>query len=278
MGKRIFMGAVILLFMSLSVKVDAKSTKTSEDIYRTIRDSLVAHEEEVTIEMGTKTLKEIINADKDLFQSAIALDDKTTSKDADYLYVTVAKWKASWKWDNVGNARLTFSAEYRSTLNQEKKLEEKIKSILEELDISDASDYEKVKAIHDYIINRASYDESLQKRTAYNLLINKSAVCQGYAAAAYRMFTDAGLESKIILGTAGGGAHVWNIVKVDGKWYNIDLTWDDPETSSGKETVSYDYFLKSTKDFSDHERNPEYKTKEFIKEYPIAAKSYKISE
>ena len=68
--------------------------------------------------------------------------------------------------------------------------------------------------------------------------------------------------------------HGWNIVKVDGNWYNIDLTWDDPITKSGKHVIRYDYFLKNAKEFSDHKRNPEYNTKAFLKAYPIAKVSY----
>ncbi len=94
--------------------------------------------------------------------------------------------------------------------------------------------------------------------------------------AAYRMFTEAGLECRIITGKGNGEDHAWNIVKVNGKWYNIDLTWDDPVSSDGKAMLVYDCFLKSTKDFKGHKRDAEYKTEEFVKAYPISKTSYKM--
>ncbi len=53
----------------------------------------------------------------------------------------------------------------------------------------------------------------------------------------------AGIECKVIYGsTTRGGYHAWNQVKVDGVWYNIDVTWDDPDSGS---TIYYDYFCVS---------------------------------
>jgi transglutaminase/protease-like cytokinesis protein 3 len=73
---------------------------------------------------------------------------------------------------------------------------------------------------------------------------------------------------------AGGEEHVWNIVKVDGKWYNIDLTWDDPILDNGESMISYDFFLKNNEDFYDHLRAPEYSTEEFLLAHEISGESY----
>ncbi|NGZ75433.1 transglutaminase domain-containing protein [Saccharibacillus alkalitolerans] len=105
---------------------------------------------------------------------------------------------------------------------------------------------EKVKAIHDYIVKRFAYDESMTRYSAYEGLTKGTTVCQGYALLAYRMFTLAGIETRMVQGVAGGQDHVWNKVKVDGRWYNIDLTWDDP-TPDRKNEVSYSYYLVTDK-------------------------------
>ena len=215
----------------------------------------------------------------DLFSAVATLDDKKTSKDGDYLNLSISSWSSNWQWSSQGEtAKLTFSAVYKTTLKQEKAVDEKISDILEVLKLDKRSEYQKVKAIHDYIIKKTSYDQSLEKHSAYDALINKSAVCEGYALAAYRLFTEAGIKCRIITGYAKGVSHAWNIVSVDGKWYNIDLTWDDPITNTGKPVLSYDYFLKNTKDFSDHTRDKEYKTGAFLKKYPIAKESYKMKQ
>ena len=94
---------------------------------------------------------------------------------------------------------------------------------------------EKVKAIHDYLIYHANYvnngDYSTAENWAYGaggVLLHKEGVCQSYAFAFYMMAISAGLECRFVSGTADGGGHAWNQVKVNGKWYYIDCTWDDP--------------------------------------------------
>ncbi|HEX3078561.1 MAG TPA: transglutaminase domain-containing protein, partial [Lachnospiraceae bacterium] len=152
----------------------------------------------------------------------------------------------------------------------------KVNSVLEYMDIESMSDYDKVKAIHNYIVKRVSYDESLQASSAYEGIIKKSTVCNGYALLMYKMLNEAGVPARIITGTAynesGGGNHAWNIVKLGDYWYNIDVTWDDPV---GGTKVYYDYFLKGSSDFkSDHYADQEYKTKSFMDKYPISETAY----
>jgi transglutaminase/protease-like cytokinesis protein 3 len=210
----------------------------------------------------------------DLFDVVTSLDDKTTSKDSDYLKLSVDTWHESWIRSSLGTTTLTISVVYKSTADQEKKVDAKLKSVLDGLKLTNDTDYQKVKAIHNYIIKRVSYDQTYSKYTAYDALIKKTAVCEGYTAAAYRMFTDAGIQCRIITGIADGGAHSWNIVKVDGKWYNIDLTWDDPITNTGEQILIYNYFLKNQKAFGDHIRDNKFNTEQFLKAYPIAVNSY----
>ena len=114
---------------------------------------------------------------------------------------------------------------------------------------------EKVKAIHDYLIYHANYvnngDYSTAENWAYGaggVLLHKEGVCQSYAFAFYMMAISAGLECRFVSGTADGGGHAWNQVKVDGKWYYIDCTWDDP-VGGGYE--NYKYYLSESL-WSDH--------------------------
>ena len=56
--------------------------------------------------------------------------------------------------------------------------------------------------------------------------------------------------------------HIWNVVNINNKWYHIDLTWDDPIVSTGKDVIIYDYFLITTdelknKNDGDHNFNEE---------------------
>ncbi len=267
---------VFMLFLTLPMEASAKTYTTKEQVYNIIKKNLLAHKVKFTITTDMDVMNEI-GRNADMFSAVAALDDKKTSKDGDYLNLSISSWRTNWQWSSQGDtAELTFSAVYRTTLKQEKAVDEKIAGILDSLNLENKTEYQKVKAIHDYIIKKTSYDQSLEKHSAYDALINKSAVCEGYALAAYRLFTEAGIKCRIITGYAGGAAHAWNIVSVNGKWYNIDLTWDDPITNTGKPMLSYDYFLKNAKDFSDHTRDNEYNTSAFLKKYPIAKENYKM--
>lgn len=102
--------------------------------------------------------------------------------------------------------------------------------------------YEKVKSIHDTIAKQVSYDYEFTNGTAHEptsvFLEPFLPVCEGYAEA-FKMLCDReGIPCVIVVGDANGGGHAWNYVKMeDGKWYAVDLTWDD------QSSIFYDFFL-----------------------------------
>lgn len=102
--------------------------------------------------------------------------------------------------------------------------------------------YEKVKSIHDAIAKQVSYDSTFTNGTAHQptsvFLEPFLPVCEGYAEA-FKMLCDReGIPCVIVVGKSGDGGHAWNYVKMeDGKWYAVDLTWDD------QGSIYYDYFL-----------------------------------
>lgn len=128
--------------------------------------------------------------------------------------------------------------------------------IEEELDDS-MSDYEKIKALHDYIVVHTEYDKvNLDNNTipdvdytAKGVFVNGIAVCRGYAEAFQLLMEKIGIESKILTGWAKGTTHAWNVVKLDGNWYHVDTTFDDPLPEHGEvyqspyDNLRYDYFL-----------------------------------
>ena len=102
--------------------------------------------------------------------------------------------------------------------------------------------YEKVKSIHDTIAKQVSYDSTFTNGTAHQptsvFLEPFLPVCEGYAEA-FKMLCDReGIPCVIVVGKSGDGGHAWNYVKMeDGKWYAVDLTWDD------QSSIFYDFFL-----------------------------------
>lgn len=81
-------------------------------------------------------------------------------------------------------------------------------------------------SVHDYLAVNCTYDESLERSTEYDVLVHGTAVCQGYAEAYMDLLNRAGVECIIVVSEEMN--HCWNQVKIDGQWYNVDVTWDDP--------------------------------------------------
>ncbi len=113
---------------------------------------------------------------------------------------------------------------------------------------SGQSQYELVKAIHDYLVENVHYDYEggVELHTADGPLLYGKSVCEGYANAFNLLCYYAGIQGEMVTGNAtnenGTASHAWNMVEVDGIWYLIDVTWDDPYNV---DTLLYDYFLVS---------------------------------
>ena len=165
---------------------------------------------------------------------------------------------------------------YYTTAQQEAEVDAAVAALLEQLDVWEASDYEKVKAIYDYICSHVTYDYAGLSGTdpttysAWKALIKGTSVCQGYANLFYRLALELGVDARIISGD-GGGPHGWNIVRLDGKYYNVDATWDSQRVEA---RLEYKYFLCSPDNFTDHIRDEEYDTQVFHAQYPMGDKNY----
>ncbi len=106
---------------------------------------------------------------------------------------------------------------------------------------------EKIKVIHDYIINNTKYDKdrsdnnviNYQSDTAYGALIEHYALCGGYTDSMMLFLEEFGVKSYRI----SSANHIWNYVYLGNNWYNLDLTWDDPITENGQNLLDDTFFL-----------------------------------
>lgn len=204
-------------------------------------------------------------------------DDESRSDDGDYL---LGVFKDAYMRMSGTTKRVTYMLDfsYYESKAQTKKVNEKVRKILKDEGIvgKGLTPYEKIKAIHNYIIRKVSYDRTLKHRSAYDALYNKKTVCNGYAMLNYMMLVEAGVQAKFIPGkgnnSTGMGDHAWNIVRLGNKWYNVDVTWDDWDI---KGKVSYKYFLKGSNSFDmDHTPYEQYNTASFKEKYPVSEKDY----
>lgn len=152
-------------------------------------------------------------------------------------------------------------AEVKERREKDTKFNSLVKEIVKDNVTSGMSDFDKAKALHDYLVLNCEYDIvnylndtiPAASYTATGALVNHIAVCAGYARAYQALLTKAGIPSYYVAGTtASNGAHAWNIVQIDGEWYHVDTTWDDPVPDE-KGRLCYTYFLRSDKYMRSHE-------------------------
>lgn len=126
------------------------------------------------------------------------------------------------------------------------------------------TDFEKEVEIHDWLVRNNRYQDDVgNEHNAYGALVEGEIVCEGYARAFQFLLNKAGIECCIVSGMGGSNAgdenvvnHAWNAVKIDGDWYQTDVTWDDLDLSETgfnetPEEMSYCYFNLTTDEISD---------------------------
>ena len=130
----------------------------------------------------------------------------------------------------------------------------RIKSILS------GNQADKIKTIHDYFVDNLEYDSTVSKDNIYNIygaMVNKCTVCEGYARAFKYLMDEIDVPCIIACGdainsTGQSESHAWNYVQLNGNWYAIDVTWDDPVLiGNGRISPSsrYKYYLKGSVEF-----------------------------
>jgi len=117
------------------------------------------------------------------------------------------------------------------------------------------SDFDKIKYFHDTIIKNCVYNiDAPNAYTAYGALVDGQAGCEGYSKAMALLCNAGGIECIIATGTGNGTSHMWNMLKCNGTWYQMDVTFDDPVGKGfDADYVGYDYFNITTAQISnDH--------------------------
>lgn len=165
----------------------------------------------------------------------------------DKLYITL---------NNLGKVTIETIPLY--TAFEQNELNKIIEDIMNEIITQDMTLKEKIKAIHDFIIDNSVYDEeradAIKNNKQLNLqepshkavgpLMKGKALCSGYSDAMSLFLNKLGVKNYKI----SSANHVWNFVQIDGNWYHLDLTWDDPVVSTKENLLLHDFFLITTED------------------------------
>lgn len=202
-------------------QLTAEEQKLYRDILEAAKsiDLKVPLDESVTDEMWVKVFGLVYNQEPELFWLSAA---KT------------AKGRL-WYWEIEPDIIASMQAE----------IDAKVGEIMGA--VSGMSDWEKLEYFHDYIVlhNNFVKDNSGDTTTIYSAFTKGTIQCSGYAKSMQYLCDLAGIESMVVVGTNDSNdSHAWNVVKVDGDWYNLDTTWDDPILKEVVENnIRHRYFL-----------------------------------
>ena len=166
--------------------------------------------------------------------------------------------------------------------------EEKLAAVLEDIEAgfgftSATTDYEKIRTIYDWVCSNVKYDQVHKnnnhahlRSTCYSAVVWRTAACQGYSVTLYRLLREAGINCRILTGMAqrvdsSREFHAWNIVELEGKWYNLDATWD-----AGQE--DWRFFLRGRTGFTGHTPGKPFSDKDFTSQYTISETDWSCPE
>ncbi|MGX8692261.1 MAG: transglutaminase domain-containing protein [Clostridia bacterium] len=235
---------------------------TLEDAAAALRAGMRARESSITINYtgaGSVGYEELMD---------LALAHTGQPTEGDYL-----RWQYGGLGVSYGSNRFSFQISYYTTAAQEAEMDAAVTSTLNQLSLDGKTDYQKVCAIYDFICANTVYDNEhygdnsyLLQYTAYAAMINKTAVCQGYANLLYRLLLSVGVDTRIVT----SDCHAWNIVRLRNLYYNADSTWDAGAYGD------YYWFLRNMDNFSDgaHVREAPYSEDAFYIQYPMDPTDY----
>ena len=233
--------------------VRAKTPSTMKELKTSVESHLLKLDKTFTVKY-TGNGNEFSSYVNQIIPNALA---KNPEIDSIVKHYTVTSYKSK----NGGEA--TFNVSYFTSKTKQAKALDKIERVAKKIKKKyPDSQYKQIKNVHNYVVGQTKYDSREADRySIYGVMYDGRAVCQGYAMTTYYLLKELGIDVHYVTGFTGGENHAWNKVKLNGKWYNLDTTWDD----SSK--ISYRYFLVSdAKLAKNHQWN--------VSAFPKAPKAY----
>ncbi len=219
---------------------DIKEKEDLLDLYFTVINSGVNHFEFYCPSEYSSCIKDVV---------AIANNQQDLSNINGFVHPFNSFDTIETSYDSLGRVKLKIIKTYTDVeineINQ--KIEEIVKNEVKE----EKDNREIIRIIHDYIINNTRYDKEradhnvikYSSNTAYGVLFEGYGICSGYADAMALFLNYYHIPNYKVVSEN----HVWNAVYLDGNWYHLDLTWDDPVLDDTEKNALYhDYFLITT--------------------------------
>jgi Transglutaminase-like superfamily. len=185
----------------------------------------------------------------------LASDSETLSSINNFVHPYNSYNKLSFKINNYGKVEISVQKQYS------KKEIELINKKVDEIYLTITNDRmntnDKIKAIHDYIINNSAYDKAkaelvtngsnitnseFRSETAYGVLLQGNGICGGFSDA-MELFLN---KMNVTTYKIASETHIWNLIYLDNKWVHLDLTWDNPIVNGDGKLLLHDFYLIET--------------------------------
>lgn len=220
------------------------SSQTAEEyIYEQLlncEERISVYDFRINVDEFVDLYANIINDNPDLFYVSSTVSYRYTN--TNYIYDIDPKY--SMTSDEIADAKIIFNNGVNKAL-----------SIID----NSMNDVQKALVMHDYICDIATYpvlntaaDDKYIYHSAYGLFYDGNVVCAGYALAYSYLMNMLGIECEYV--TSNPMSHAWNAIKINGNWYNVDITWDDMTLYNNSMNVRggmfHSCFLKSNASFA----------------------------
>ena len=227
--------ALIMLSGCAGQKTDDSSEKTV-----TKTETETTETETVTTAETVTTIEAVTSVDSSSAEDTSSDIEEAKKKEFDPLYDITPMLDA-------------FRSGDRSRLDEfETEALEKAERVISEVVTEDMDDYQKELAVHDWLIAECTYDPGelrvIPKRTEhsdepYGALVLGKAICAGYSTSFQLMMSMLGIPCVLIHSTdVENEEHAWNAVQLDGAWYYVDVTWDDPVPDKTGRAITHEWF------------------------------------
>lgn len=208
-----------------------------------------------------------------------------------YLYTKTITSGSNTRYENsIGNINENYFADGFTSEEQVRNAVDNVENAKNQIlaTVNGNSIYDAILKIHDWLVDNVEYDTTLNRTNTHNVygtLIERNVVCEGYARTFKYLLDSANIPCVLVTGTGTDQDgktenHAWNYVKIDNRWYAVDVTWDDPILLGAAvltDKYKYRYFLKGYSQFrSNHMANGKLTTngKTFV--YPqLSTNDYK---
>ena len=139
--------------------------------------------------------------------------------------------------DGVTYITYEFTATEKELIEKKQKFNSAVDEIIKNAPMY-SSEYERELYANNYLVDNCVYDDAAadshdiiaHENDAYGAIVDGKAVCEGYSRAFQLLCNKMGLDCVCIAGIADDIGHEWNCVKLDGEWYQVDVTWNDNDT------------------------------------------------